>query len=132
MFLTPDDLAPFADIPEAKAQAMIADAEAMAVLAAPCISDPSFLGFDAVKAVLRGAILRWNDAGSGEVTQVTSGAFSAGFVQTPRKSLFWPSEIQQLQELCRTNVRQAFSIDTMPDPDVDRNPCPSPMDWHGW
>ena len=35
--LTPADLAPFADIDPAKAEAMIEDAEAMAALAAPCI-----------------------------------------------------------------------------------------------
>ena len=37
MFITPDDLAPFAIIDATKAAAMIADGEAMAILAAPCL-----------------------------------------------------------------------------------------------
>ena len=35
--VTPEDLAPFAEIPGGKAEAMIADAMAMARLVAPCI-----------------------------------------------------------------------------------------------
>ena len=37
-FIAPLDLAPFATIPDAKASAMIADAEANAILVAPCLS----------------------------------------------------------------------------------------------
>lgn len=78
-FLVPDDLAAFADIDQAKAQAMIDDAEAMAALAAPCITDPEFVAdpplAGALRAVLRGAILRWDEAGSGAVQQFGAGSF---------------------------------------------------------
>lgn len=103
--LTVDDLTPFAQIEDAKAIAMIADAEAMAVLAAPCIADPEFQANEtlvaAAKAIVRGAILRWNDAGSGAVTQQTVGPF-AQTVDTSktRRGMFWPSEIDQLRDLC--------------------------------
>lgn len=117
MFLTPEDLAPFADIDEAKALAMIEDAEAMAVLAAPCIaesSDPAVLA--AVKAILRTAILRWNDSGSGAVTQQTAGPFSQTIDTTNiRRGLFWPSEVDQLRNLCTDGTSgKAFEVDTMP------------------
>lgn len=104
-FLTPADLAPFADIEEAKALEMIADAEAMAALAAPCIADPEFQEDEglmaAIKAILRGAILRWHDAGSGAVSQQGAGPFQQTLdTRTPRKGMFWPSEITQLRDLC--------------------------------
>lgn len=117
-FLTNADLAPFATIDDAKAEAMITDAEAMAVLVAPCITSTEFsadLGkVAAVKALLRGAILRWHDAGSGAVTQQTAGPFSQTVDQSKaRKAMFWPSEIQQLQTLCEDSSRGIFSIDTV-------------------
>jgi len=122
-FLTPDDLAPFATIEPSKAAAMIEDAEAMAALAAPCITDDAFRArpelAGGLKAILRGAILRWNDAGTGAVTQQQAGPFGQSIdTRNPRKSMFWPSEIEQLQDLCATfnNVRSegAFSVDTAP------------------
>lgn len=116
VILTPDDLAPFADIPPAKAAAMIEDATATALRIAPCLADAAdaaVLGM--AKAVLRAAVLRWNEAGTGEVTQQTSGPFTTAFVQQTRKSLFWPSEIEQLQDLCRdAGASDAFAIDTAP------------------
>lgn len=104
MWIEPADLTPFADIPEAKAQAMIADALAMAKLAAPCIDAEDFAYPDAALAIIRGAILRWNDAGTGVRTQIsdTVGPFahSEAYQQPQRRSLFWPSEIDQLKKLC--------------------------------
>lgn len=104
--LHPDDLTAFAKIEAAKAAQMIEDAEALAVLAAPCITEPEFMLREdlvgAVKAILRRAILRWNDAGTGATVQIGTGPFSQTTAQganTPR-TLFWPSEIGQLQELC--------------------------------
>ena len=118
--LTPEDLAPFATIDEAKAWAMIEDAEAMAVLAAPCITDPEFTGtptlMAALKALLRGAILRWNDAGTGAVTQQGAGPFQQTIdTRTDRKGMFWPSEIAELRDLCTrfsgSGDSAAFMID---------------------
>ena len=119
MFLTPADLEPFATIDEAKATEMIADAEAMAALAAPCITEPEFVAdaalFAAVKSILRGAVLRWNDAGSGAVTQQGAGPFQQTIdTRTPRRGMFWPSEITQLRDLCsrfsQVDNARAFSI----------------------
>lgn len=119
-FLTPADLAPFAQIDEAKASAMIADAEAMAAMAAPCITEAEFAAnttlTGALVAILRGAVLRWHDAGSGAVSQQTAGPFSQSVdTRTPRRAMFWPSEIADLQKLCQSYtgaVDAAFTIDT--------------------
>ena len=118
--VTPADLAPFADVAEGKAVAMIADALAMARLVAPCIDDADFKHADAAKAVLRGAILRWNDAGSGVLTQHTdtAGPFSSQQsydTRQARRSLFWPSEIDQLKKLCESQTNTAWGYDTLPD-----------------
>jgi hypothetical protein len=111
------DLTPFApDIDEAKAQAMIEDALALAAKAAPCILEDDFAYAGAAKAILRGAILRWNDAGSGALSaqSVTVGPFanSTSFdTRTRRRSLFFPSEITDLQALCSDGSgRGAYTI----------------------
>ena len=118
-FLTKADLTPFATIPDDKADAMIADAEAMAVMVAPCLGASDFAQDAnkraAVKAILRGAILRWHDSGSGAVVQQTAGPFSQTVDQSKvRKGMFWPSEIEQLQNLCKVATSGgAFSIDVL-------------------
>lgn len=116
MFLEPSDLAAFATIDEAKALAMIEDAESMALLAAPCIVEPEFLGQAAVRAILRTAILRWNDSGSGAITQQTVGPYSQTIDTTNiRRGLLWPSEIDQLRNLCSDGRSgKAYEVDTMP------------------
>lgn len=104
VIITPADLAPFAEISEDKALAMIVDALAMAKLIAPCITDDDFAHADAAKAVIRGAILRWDESGAGGRTQVTDTvgpfAHSEAYQQPSRRALFWPSEIDQLRKLC--------------------------------
>jgi hypothetical protein len=61
-------------------------------------------------------VLRWAESGGGSVTQeqVTAGPFSLNntFSPTARRSLFYPSEITELQKLCKANAGGAFSIDT--------------------
>lgn len=115
--LEPSDLAPFADIPEAKALAMIEDTTARAARIAPCISDETFTGVGAAKAILRGIVLRWHESGTGAVASQTAGPFSMAVDNRqgsgPR---FWPSEIEELQALCRTDpgTQGAFSIDAGP------------------
>lgn len=121
-FLTVDDLIPFATIDAAKAEAMIEDAEAMAVLAAPCIAADGFANTAAVKAILRGAVIRWNDSGSGAYQQrtQTAGAFALGETfdtRQERRSMFWPSEIVSLQSLCASAQGGAYSVSLAgPDP----------------
>ncbi|GAA2071684.1 hypothetical protein [Williamsia deligens] len=113
--LEPSDLTPFADIAEAKAKEMIADAMGLAELVAPCITKESFAYAAAAKAVLRGAILRWNDAGSGAVTTKLAGPYQQVIdSNTRRNNLFWPSEIEQLQEMCREATDGIFAVDTAP------------------
>ncbi len=129
-FIDPEDLAPFADIPTDKAEAMIADVEGRAVLVAPCIIDlitepddetdadraARLAKLAAVKSVLRGAILRWHDAGSGAVTQTQVGPFGQMLdTRQPRRTMFWPSEIEDLQAVCSGGGdEKAFSVDTVP------------------
>lgn len=127
------DLTPFAEIPAAKATEMITDAEAQAFLAAPCIvnlpvaTDGETAAEAALRqaklaglrSILRGAILRWNEAGTGafQTTSTQTGPFAQtqGFdTRQVRKGMFWPSEIEQLQGLCATGEKgKAFSVDTV-------------------
>ena len=100
------------DIDQGRAQAFIDDALALAVLVAPCLADPSPDIIPAAKAVLRGAILRWYEAGSGAVTQQTAGPFSQTVdTSRVRRNQFFPSEITQLQKLCKESTRgAAFTV----------------------
>lgn len=123
VFLVPADLTPFATIDATKAAAMIEDAEAMAALAAPCITDGEFQArtdlSGALRAILRGAILRWHDSGSGAVTQQQAGPFGQTIdTRQQRRGMFWPSEIEQLQGLCarfnNVETAKAFAVDVAP------------------
>lgn len=113
--ITPDDLAPFADIEPEKAEAMIADALAMAALHAPCITSEDFEYADAAKAIIRSAILRWNDSGSGAFTQQAAGPFSHTIDNRVRRDgMYTDSELDQLKRLCTGTDSGAFDIDTSP------------------
>ena len=110
------DLSPFATIEEEKAQLMIDDALALAALVAPCILEDTFTHAAAAKAILRGAILRWNESGTGASVQQSAGPFSQTMdTRQQRRSMFWPTEIEQLQELCKQGGSSgAFALDTLP------------------
>lgn len=123
VYLNVSDLDPFATISREKAVELIADAEALAFTVAPCLVDPdvdlSAPQAAAVKAVLRSAVLRWNEAGSGAKVSETAGPFSITMDNSQtRRSLFWPSEIEQLQTVCAAatgaSTGGAFTIDTAP------------------
>jgi hypothetical protein len=90
----------------------------MAVLAAPCITAEGFANGAAVKAILRGAVLRWNDAGSGALQAQTAGPFGQTLdTRQERRGMFWPSEIVQLQSLCAGAEGGVYSISLAgPDP----------------
>lgn len=118
-YLEPADLAPFAKIDEAKAQAMIDDAYARAARVAPCLTDPDFLNVSenvaAVRSVLRAAVLRRNDSGTGTVQYQVGGPYAVTTdTKQPHRSLLWPSEIEELQGICREfngeKPSQAFSF----------------------
>ena len=131
------DLTAFApNIDEAKAEAMIEDALATAEMVAPCIFDEEFAHPGAAKAILRGAVLRWNDSGTGAVTQVSGGPFQQTIdTRTARRSMFWPSEIVDLQKLCGIQREgKAFTIDTTPPAAAQAHPLfgalvNGPDDW---
>jgi hypothetical protein len=114
--LTPADLTPFASIQEAKAQAMIDDALALAARVAPCITEGTFAYDAAAKAILRGAVLRWHEAGSGARSSFQVGAVQEAYdTRQTRRGMFWPSEITELERLCQESQSgAAFSIDTVP------------------
>lgn len=120
-FLEASDLTPFADIDPVKAEAMIEDAEAQAMLVAPCLGDDeldpplSDIKIAAVKSILRGSILRWNEAGTGIRQSVTTGPFGETIDTTQqRRGMFWPSEIDNLQNVCSSGEKgKAFSVDTV-------------------
>lgn len=124
MFISPSDLAPFATIDQATADAMIQDAEAQACMVAPCLADPAAPLTDghraAVLAILRRAILRWHEVGTGVVTQAGAGPFqqSIDTTRSAPRGLFWPSEITDLQAICKSvgdtsaPSRKVFTIST--------------------
>lgn len=118
-----DDLVPFVDdINTRKANAMIRMTIAMASSPwiAPCIVEDAFQYPDQAKSILVDAILRWNDAGTGVITNHSAGSFQETIdTRTGRKRLFWPSEIKDLQRLCGVaRTGRAFTIDTTPPPPV--------------
>lgn len=122
VFLEPFDLTLFApNLGEEMAEVMIEDAEALALRAAPCLGAEAGLSASdtaAVRAILRGAILRWHESGAGALQAETIGPFSQTFdTRQARRGMFWPSEITQLQDICRTGSGDgaAFSIDTTPE-----------------
>ena len=119
LVLTPADLKNFATIAEAKAKDMIDDAVGTAFIHAPCILADDFAPAKrkAAKAIIRGAILRWNEAGTGAIKTQSS----LSYAQTvddrqPRKVMFFPSELDALRRICRgdDDTGGAFSIDTLP------------------
>jgi len=131
--IEPADLTPFAKISQEKAEQLIADAEAMAKLVAPCLKDPDFLEDEnlvqAAKAILRGAILRRNEAGTGAITQAGASGFQITTdTRSPIRGFYWPSEIAQLRELCAefsgAREDQAFMVDMIPEvkPDLRSRP----------
>ena len=123
--LTSADLEPFAEIELEKAEAMIADALAMAAVVAPCILEEDFAYTAAAKAIIRGAILRWNDAGSGALTQQGAGPFQVTMdTRQKRSGMFWPSEINQLQDLCAESGQAgAFTIDMLGVSSIHADTC---------
>jgi hypothetical protein len=133
-----DDLLPFSpSIDGGKAQAMIDDAMAMATLAAPCITEDDFAYPDQAKAIIRGAILRWDQTGAAGRTQVsdTVGPFihAESYQQPVRRSLFSAPEIQQLQALCKSSqAGRAFEVDSTPPGAGVVNYFPEYTMWSGW
>ena len=124
-------------IDAARAAALIVAANAQAVVAASGIAAPEFLAdearMEALKHILRGAILRWDDlsAGSLGVTtqQRTAGPLSESTTldnRQPGGLSLWPSEERRIQDLVGGGGSgQAFTITTAPSvpAQVHRDVC---------
>jgi hypothetical protein len=122
--VTPADLTPFADIDPDKATAMINDALALAALVAPCINEEDFAYPEAALAIIRGAILRWHEAGRGAYSQQTVGPFTGAIdTRVERRSMFQPSEITDLQKLCAGDATGIFGIDTVGTASIHDEAC---------
>jgi hypothetical protein len=135
--ITYADIAPFApDEDPAKVQLMIDDALVTALLHAPCLENlpTDSIKAKAAKAIIRGAVVRWIEAGSGGVSSEQSsqseGPFtrqgSTSFVtNVARTGMYWRSEIQQLKQLC-SGGKQAFRLSMVPrhSPTFAVNPVP--------
>lgn len=113
--LTPADLAPFAAIEVVKAQAMIDDALALAIQFAPCIATDAFVFAAAAKAIIRGAVIRWNESGSGAMSSQTAGPFAVALdTRQVRRGMYLPSEVEQLKALCAgPESSGVFAVDTI-------------------
>lgn len=97
-------------------------ANAQAVRVAPCLASdaspaPTSDQLNEARLVLVGAVSRWAEAGTGAYSQVTTGPFGVTTDTRQRGGYrLWPSEIEQLQDICGGSVSGAFSIDTVATP----------------
>lgn len=124
-------LSPFDDeLTEAEATPMIRSAWARAISIAPCLGT----GFDEltdvqkeiVCDVLRGAILRWADRGSGAVAQRNAGDYGET-LRGGSTGLFQPDEIRDLQDVCSEHKRRGRAT-TIPTGD-NRGMVTQHADW---
>jgi hypothetical protein len=117
--LTPEDLEPFGLPDDPKTAALIEDALGMAKLLAPCIFADDFDNAAAAKTVLRQAVVRWNDAGTGASQQLTALGFSQSFdTRQARYGTFLRSETDLLKSMCGGKDSSAYTIDTAPYDDI--------------
>lgn len=104
--LAPADLADFVTgVTAAQIAVMIADVEALAVQAAPCLAgELPDQARAAVLAILRSAVMRWADQVSADDRQLTAGPFTigamAGAGEQQRGPLLRAHEVSQLQAIC--------------------------------
>lgn len=89
---------------------------------APCLAStdpqPTADQVAEAKLILIGIVKRWAEAGAGAFQSQQAGPFGVTLDTRQRTGYnMWPSEIEQLQALCKAigeGGRQAFSIDTAP------------------
>lgn len=103
-------------------------ANAQASRIAPCLSDSDPVPTDdqlaEARMVLVGAVTRWAAAGAGAFSQVTTGPFGVTTDTRQRGGYrLWPSEIEQLQDICGGSTAGAFSVDTVGDSTVHADIC---------
>lgn len=103
-------------------------ANAQASRIAPCLSGTDPVPTDdqlaEARMVLVGAVSRWAEAGSGAFSQVTTGPFGVTTDNRQRGGYrLWPSEIEQLQDICGGSSAGIFAIDTVGDTTVHSDVC---------
>lgn len=103
----------------AMAAVWVDGANARASRVAPCLAAteepfPTEDQMAEARLVLIGAVTRWSQAGSGSFQAKTVGPASIT-VDTRQRGGFnlWPSEITQLQDICKAASSKAFAIDTV-------------------
>ena len=117
--LTADDARAYldgvADVSDARLARMLAAGLAQARRVAPCLNEPDFTHGDEAAGIILRALERWATVGAGATTQAqwTAGPYSQGETTTQTsKTLYWPSEINELQDMCKaTKSGAAFTID---------------------
>ncbi|MDN5725163.1 MAG: hypothetical protein L0G99_04415 [Propionibacteriales bacterium] len=113
--VTVEDLREVREIETARAEALIADAEALAVLVAPCLESDDFPHTAAAKAILRQAVLRRDDAGSGALQSQSVGPWSQTLDTRASSKILTADDERRLKALCpATGSGRARSIDTAP------------------
>lgn len=107
------------DLEQGMADDMIATAWSRAQRAAPCLadddSDLTAADIEIVKDVLRSAILRWAERGTGVVAQRTAGEYGET-IRDNGSTLFRPNEIRDLLGVCGSIRKRgrASTISTLP------------------
>ena len=120
------------DLPDAlrgveMVEVMVDGANAKASRVAPCLAwdgteagkpAPSVEQLAEARLVLFGAVKRWAEAGSGALQSQSAGIFSQTVdTRTPRRGLFQPSEVEELQAICADHNGEeragAFNVDTV-------------------
>ena len=111
------------DLPEdvaehAMSSVWVDGANARASRVAPCLSstdpEPTDDQLAEAKLVLIGAVIRWAQSGAGAFQSQTVGPFALTMDTRQRGGFnLWPSEITQLQDICRSGSASAFSFDTV-------------------
>lgn len=122
LYLQPADVTPFTDVDTARIDILIEDAEVFATLAAPPLADPAPLTETQraqVKTILRRAVIREADAGTGAKTQEVAGPYS--YTVDTRKANDVSFLTEEEEDALRGVVgivksTQAFNTDVTPAP----------------
>lgn len=109
-----------ADLPaavaeNAMAEMWVAGANARASRVAPCLAtDPTGDQLAEARLILVGAVIRWSQAGSGALQSQTAGPYGVTLDTRQRVGFnLWPTEITQLQDICKNGGQQAYAVDTV-------------------
>ena len=116
--ITPAELRAYGlDITDETAELFIRDAVAMAVTIAPGLKTADQDTQDAAAGVIRGAIVRWGEAGAGGISSrlQVAGPFTQQEAYRQRTSMFFPSEEALLKRLADSASRRVYSVDMLPD-----------------